>query len=472
MHRLGEGSFGEVFQVKDMAIKSSKIHHEIPENIRKLFNISNIREYDTLLKVQICDHCIQLRDILLNNPFHEDVLDKKDFEDIFFIMEKGVCSGATYIEMNLEKDERIMFAAQVGCALEFIHSRGIIHYDLKPENIIMFKDAKNDGYIAKLSDFGMSKIYSIQDHSASYVYPTWYRAPEVHKKQIYSFEPDIWAYGIILLELFSQLKIERSTKNLKEFNKTLIENNFDIFKFQDDVLVDLLSQIFLNYKSRISISDILNHKLFKHQRDYINNFRKQHDINNEGTWITKPIPKYYIPESKDRAKFFEYHKEFLKNDKYHLILLHTITNVDRYLKTCPEKEHTDYEIFILWNTIFLLCFKYFIFFFFECPIDIIDLKHLKHKNMYSEISEKEKHLLLYVFKGELITETFTEIINTSQPLTTPEITSLVNYLFKLKSGTYKTSDIVNDVKIKLKFLNVGHGREIAKLSRRDCSIDE
>ena len=89
--------------------------------------------------------------------------------------------------------------------LEHIHSRKIIHRDIKPENILLSQDTV--GLIARVSDFGMSKINhelstDKQDDCAG---SPAYMAPERFYGQ-YSPASDLYAVGIILFELVVGLR--------------------------------------------------------------------------------------------------------------------------------------------------------------------------------------------------------------------------------------------------------------------------
>jgi tRNA A-37 threonylcarbamoyl transferase component Bud32 len=87
-------------------------------------------------------------------------------------------------------------ARQVLSALDFVHSLGIIHCDLKPENLLLASYSKCK---VKVIDFGSSCF--ITDHLTSYIQSRSYRAPEVILGLPYGPKIDVWSLGCILFEL-------------------------------------------------------------------------------------------------------------------------------------------------------------------------------------------------------------------------------------------------------------------------------
>jgi serine/threonine protein kinase len=82
-----------------------------------------------------------------------------------------------------------------------LHSFGIVHRDLKLENIMM-SDSTNKG-IPKLVDFGLAKIVGPNETAVEPFGTLGYVAPEVLKKEPYSFSADVWSLGCMVHALLS-----------------------------------------------------------------------------------------------------------------------------------------------------------------------------------------------------------------------------------------------------------------------------
>lgn len=87
---------------------------------------------------------------------------------------------------------------QVLIALEFVHRLGLVHSDVKPENILLSSYSRAQ---AKLIDFG-SSCY-LTDRQSSYIQSRSYRAPEVVLGLPYDGRIDIWSLGCVVAEMFT-----------------------------------------------------------------------------------------------------------------------------------------------------------------------------------------------------------------------------------------------------------------------------
>lgn len=114
---------------------------------------------------------------------------------------------------------RLRLALQVARALEYIHTRKIIHRDVKPENVHI--DA---GGRVKLMDFGIAKSEGLQLTRAGFTLGTpYYMAPEQVLGQQVTYLVDIYAFGVMLYELLAGVKPISGDTVERIFNQILYE---------------------------------------------------------------------------------------------------------------------------------------------------------------------------------------------------------------------------------------------------------
>lgn len=87
---------------------------------------------------------------------------------------------------------------QVLTALNFVHQMGLVHSDVKPENILLSSYSRAQ---VKVIDFG-SSCY-LTDRQSSYIQSRSYRAPEVVLGLPYDGKIDIWSLGCVVAEMFT-----------------------------------------------------------------------------------------------------------------------------------------------------------------------------------------------------------------------------------------------------------------------------
>lgn len=99
---------------------------------------------------------------------------------------------------HLPVSESLYIAQTLAEALEYLHSKGIVYRDIKPENLLI-----NRSGLVKLSDFGLAtKLEKEKEFKTNtYCGSLYYMSPEVYSRKEYSFSCDFYSFGILLFEL-------------------------------------------------------------------------------------------------------------------------------------------------------------------------------------------------------------------------------------------------------------------------------
>lgn len=192
---LGIGAMGEVYEVEDQNLGVTRVLKLLlPEIAQAHASLVDrfVREAKVLAKLQ--------------HPNVVRVLQAGRLDDgtPFYAMEKveGV-SLATFIAKKapLAPSVVIPVVVQLAAGLEAVHARGVVHRDVKPDNVLIFKDR---GEIrAILLDFGVMKLAS-DPTPEGYCGTPLYSAPEQILGEPADAKMDIFALGLVAFEMLTR----------------------------------------------------------------------------------------------------------------------------------------------------------------------------------------------------------------------------------------------------------------------------
>lgn len=189
IEKLGEGTYGVVYKAQDrlsgdiVALKRIRLDNE-DEGVP----CTAVREI-SLLKELRHPNIVRLHDVL-----HRDKKLTLVFEYADTDLKKFIDSNSG--DLDLPTIKSMLWQLLHGVA--FIHSKRILHRDLKPQNLLINKRGN-----LKIGDFGLARTYGVPVRSYSNdVVTLWYRAPDVLLgSRHYTTAIDIWSVGCVFGEM-------------------------------------------------------------------------------------------------------------------------------------------------------------------------------------------------------------------------------------------------------------------------------
>ncbi|XP_043258225.1 serine/threonine-protein kinase Chk2-like isoform X1 [Colletes gigas] len=186
-----------------------------------------------------------------------------------------------------EKTAKLIFY-QVVLAVSYLHDSGITHRDLKPENILLASDS--DVTLAKVSDFGLSKLVDAQTMMKTFCGTPMYVAPEIlfnTGRGSYTNQVDVWSLGVILYACLSgAVPFNCQDKNVSlqdQIMKGYYSFPASKFGHVSEKAINLIKcMMTVNPRKRITIKQVLLHPWLQDRdlRDTIDNLLSRDDQEN------------------------------------------------------------------------------------------------------------------------------------------------------------------------------------------------
>jgi len=271
VERLQKGGFGVVYKVIDLDDKTSTSEKPNYKAMKKIKCDSDFEANQAIQEVWYIRNLKHPNLACYDDMFLEFIEDENTKElsfNVCFVMPFYKDGDLDTLILKRRQARKffsvhrcIAYMLQIAKGIEFLHSKRIIHRDLKHKNVFL-----TDSYnTVKLGDFGFSR--SINERSLAYTTlgTTNYMAPEIAIKtagqQIrgYTFSADIWSFGVMCYELLTLncgakgfAHSSKALANNEKYIEKITEDMKKIYGKQEDVVQFVLSMLKLNPTERPS----------------------------------------------------------------------------------------------------------------------------------------------------------------------------------------------------------------------------
>ncbi|KAM9790231.1 serine/threonine-protein kinase STK11 isoform X2 [Syngnathus typhle] len=325
---LGEGSYGKVKEMLDsetLCRRAVKILKK--KKLRRIPNgEANVKKEIQLLRRLQHKNVIQLVDVLYN----------EEKQKMYMVMEYCVCGMQEMLDSVPEK----RYFCQLLDGLEYLHSQGIVHKDIKPGNLLLTTDGA-----LKISDLGVAEAlhpFAEDDTCRTSQGSPAFQPPEIANglDTFSGFKVDIWSAGVTLYNITTSL-YPFEGDNIYKLFENIGKGEFTIPEECGPLLSDLLRGM-LEYDpgKRFSIQNIRQH----------NWVRKKHPP----TELPVPIPASaesrdpwrsmtVVPYLEDLHGYTEDDDDELYDGEDEFIYTQDFTMPGQVAEDDHELEHEDYS---------------------------------------------------------------------------------------------------------------------------------
>ncbi len=194
IEKLGEGGMGIVYLAEDLKLERKVAIKFLPHHVAS--NPAEIERFKIEAKASAS----------LNHPNIATIFAIEEFEDLMFIVMECIEGKeltnivGDYSNNPLQINILINYAIQIAEGLGAAHKKGIIHRDIKSQNIMITSDSK-----VKIMDFGLAKFddkINITKTDTMIGTPA-YMSPEQIQAEKVDHRTDIWSFGVVFYEMLT-----------------------------------------------------------------------------------------------------------------------------------------------------------------------------------------------------------------------------------------------------------------------------
>ncbi|XP_063318619.1 serine/threonine-protein kinase PLK3 [Pelmatolapia mariae] len=248
---LGKGGFARCYEMTDLSNNKMYAVKVIPQS-----RVSKPHQRDKITNEIELHRTLSHKHVVKFSHYFEDQ------ENIYIFLE--LCSRKSLAHIwkarhTLTEPEVRYYLRQIISGLKYLHSRGILHRDLKLGNFFI-----NENMELRLGDFGLAaKLETVEQRKKTICGTPNYLAPEVLNRQGHGTESDVWSLGCVMYTLMCG-NPPFETLDLKETYKCIKDVRYNLPSTLSPAAQKLISGILQkNPSDRLTLDQILNHEFFK-----------------------------------------------------------------------------------------------------------------------------------------------------------------------------------------------------------------
>lgn len=221
--KLGKGSFGSVYEAEDDSGKKYAV------------KTIDIKGYNYIMEASVSA-----------TYRHPNIVSSEDIfiegNKLYIVQKRALGDLMALSRGNPIKLEKVCrYSYSIAKAINFLHSRNVIHGDIKASNIFLYNDDT-----VKLGDFSVSLLALKEKYTHKISTPS-HNPPECFNKEEWSFPVDMWCFGCTIYEIAYGANIFPSQKESKDFDRMDILKICIFDWIADNEGIDVQINIHKNY---------------------------------------------------------------------------------------------------------------------------------------------------------------------------------------------------------------------------------
>ncbi|GMT36412.1 hypothetical protein PFISCL1PPCAC_27709, partial [Pristionchus fissidentatus] len=250
--KIGIGMYGAVRRAVHKVTKTEVAIKIIKKNALRPHKNALIRVYREIE--------VQKR---LNHPYVLDIFQVMETDEKIYLVTE-LCRGGELFNLiqkrkRLSDQEARKYFYQLLLAIQYCHDRGVVHRDIKAENLLLDEFGS-----IKLADFGFSNFFTDSGMLGTFCGSPQYAAPEVFLgKKYHGPQLDVWSMGVIL-HVFLTGRTPFEGRNFQQIQERVLYGPIEYPFFVSPEAAQLMN-LMMNRKAdqRATLRQVMNHRWLK-----------------------------------------------------------------------------------------------------------------------------------------------------------------------------------------------------------------